>query len=59
VVHLGDDLGFALEPPLDVGSEIGRGDQLDGDLAVLERVFRPIDNAHTAPAKLADDLVPV
>ena len=59
VVHLGDDLGFPLEPPLDIGSEVGRRDQFDRDLAVQERVLRPVDDAHAAPAELTDDLVAV
>ena len=59
VVHLGDDLGFPLEAALDLGRQVGRGDQLDGDLAVQERVSGPVDDTHAAPAELADDLVSV
>ena len=59
VVHLGDELGLALEPLLDLGRQVRRRDQLDRDLAVQERVARAVDDAHAAASELPEDLVAV
>ena len=59
VVHLGDELGLALEALLDLGRQVRRGDELDRDLAVQERVARPVDDAHAAASELPEDLVAV
>ena len=59
VVHLGDELRLALEALLDLGRQVGRGDELDRDLAVEQRVARAIDDAHAAASELPQDLVAV
>ena len=59
VVHLGDELGLALEALLDLGRQVRRGDELDRDLAVQERVARAVDDAHAAASELPEDLVAV
>ena len=59
VVHLGDELRLALEALLDLGRQVRRGDELDRDLAVEQRVARAVDDAHAAAAELPEDLVAV
>ena len=59
VVHLPDDLRLPLEALLELGREIRRGDELDGDFAVQDRVAGPVDDPHPAAAELAEDFVAV
>ena len=59
VVHLGDELGLALEALLELGRQVARGDELDGDLAVEQRIARAVDDAHAAAPELPEDLVAV
>ena len=59
VVHLGDQLRLALEALFELGRQIARRDELDGDLAVEQRVARAVDDAHAAAAELPEDLVAV
>ena len=58
VVELGGRLGLALEAAAEVGlGGEGRGDRLDRDEAVQERVLGLVDLAHRALADLPDDPV--
>ena len=59
VVHLRDQLRLALEALLGLGAQLGRRDQLDGDLAIEPRVAGAVDDAHAAAAQFRDDLVPL
>ena len=59
VIHLGDDLRLALEALLELRGQVARGDELDGDLAVEQRVARAVDDAHAAAPELPEDLVAV
>ena len=59
VVHLRDDLGLALKALLELGRQVRRGDELDRDLAVQERIAGAIDDTHAAATELAEDLVSV
>ena len=58
VVERGEDLRLALEAgeAVGVGGE-GRGQQLQGDVAVEARVGRAVDLAHSSGADRGDDLV--
>src|SRR5207247_202541 len=57
VVHLGDNLGLALEALLDLAGEVGGGNELDRDLAIQHRVAGAVHHTHAAAAELAQDLV--
>ncbi len=59
VVHLGHELGLALKAFLELCRQVVRGDELDGDLAIEERVFRSINHTHAAAAELGDELVAI
>jgi hypothetical protein len=59
MVHLGDELGFPLEAFLELCGEVPRGDELDGDLAIEERITSPVDDAHPSAPKLGDELIAV
>ena len=59
VVHLGHDLGLALEALLGVLREVAGRDELDRDLAVQDGILRAIDDAHPAAPQLGEDLVTV
>ena len=59
VVHLGDELGLALEALLELGRQVARRDQLDRDVAVEQRIAGAVDDAHAAAAELPEDLVAV
>ena len=59
MVHLRDDLGLALESLFHLRRQIVRGDELDGDLAVQERVAGSIHHAHASASELPEDLVAV
>ncbi len=59
VVHLGDDLGLALEALLGVLREVPGRDELDGHLAVQDGILRSVDDAHPAAPQLGEDLVAV
>jgi hypothetical protein len=59
MVHLRDDLSLALEAFLGVLREVPGRDELDGDVAVQDRVLRPVDDAHPAAPQLREDLVAV
>jgi hypothetical protein len=59
VVHLRDNLSLAGKPLFQLGRQISRRDQLDGDVAVQAGVSRPVDDAHSPAAELALDLVPL
>ena len=59
VIHLGDDLGLALEAFLHLGRQVVRGDELDGDLAIQERVAGAVHDAHASTAELGENLVAI
>ena len=59
MVHLRDDLRLALETLLDLGRQLRRGQQLDGDVAVQQRIARAVHDSHAAAAELGRDLVAV
>jgi hypothetical protein len=59
MVHLRHDLSLALETLFDLRSELGRGEQLDGDLAVQEGIARSVNDPHAAATELGCDLVAV
>ena len=48
VVHLRHQLRLALEALLGLGAQLGRRDQLDGDVAIEPRVAGAIDDPHAA-----------
>ena len=59
VVHLGDELGLALEALLDLGRQVRRRDELDRHLAIQEWIPGTIDHSHASAAELPEDLVAV
>jgi len=59
VVHLRDDLRLAEKPLLGVRGEVAGRDQLDGHLAVQDRVLRAVDDAHPAAPELPHHLVAI
>ena len=59
VIHLGHELRFALEALFELGREVSRRDQLDGDLAIEQRIAGLVDDAHAAATELGDQLVAV
>jgi hypothetical protein len=59
MVHLRDELRLALESLLELGGQVRRGDELDRDVAVEQRIAGAVDDAHAAAADLVGDFVPV
>ena len=59
VVHLRDELRLALEALLGFVAQLGRRNELDGDVAIQPWVTGAIDDAHAAASELRDDLVTI
>ena len=59
VVHLRHQLRLALEALLGLGAQLGRRNQLDGDVAIEPRVAGAVDDPHAAAAQFRDDLVTI
>src|SRR5262249_13171455 len=59
VIHLGDHARFAEEAITSLGSEAVSGDQLEGYVALEERVAPQVDDAHSTASELSDYLVAI
>jgi hypothetical protein len=59
MIHLGDQLRFALEALFRFGAQQCWRNKLDGYFAVQQGIMRSIDDAHSAATQLRPDVVSV